>query len=415
LFATIQQLSGGPVAEYIFVEMSDVKGLREISNDPFGKLLTALSKKFAACLAKDTAEAIENPEDIYSDGQDVESALKYHNFAMSKRFVLGTTQYYSPTEPDHDKVRVWLQGNNLGTEVNDISGYDNHASIQGDPILVLGDPFDYGIFDGALNPKSVALRFNAPPLSEHDEFLVIPHTMLTRASEGLSTGISFFIRFRAFDFAQQNGNDRTLYEKFDNVGITDGVQIQIGSGGRLEFHVKNTNVEYNVETVTPLSLNTVYDIWCTYTKAGNVLHIYVNGVDQTLQSSNPPQFHEDTSSLDATVCSIGLGTPAGNFYGDLYDFMLMRERVVTQTDVTRHYTNKWTTANIPFSQVLITNYSVSYGLINISKSQTLKWNVLAPGVTRISKSQTLKWNVTGSGAAVPSFTSASFTSGSFTQ
>ena len=78
--------------------MSDIKGLREISNDPFGRLLTALSKKFSAFLAKDQAELVENPEDVFGDGQDVESALKYHSFAMSKQFPINPTnvEYYSP-------------------------------------------------------------------------------------------------------------------------------------------------------------------------------------------------------------------------------------------------------------------------------------------------------------------------------
>src|SRR4030095_14427116 len=98
---------------------------------PFGKLLTTLSKKFSAFLSKDQADLVENPEDIFADGQDVESALKYHNFAMSKKLPISPTnvQYYSASEPDNDKVKLFLAGGgiwaNLGTEIPDRSGFGN--------------------------------------------------------------------------------------------------------------------------------------------------------------------------------------------------------------------------------------------------------------------------------------------------
>jgi hypothetical protein len=203
--------------------MSDIKGLREISNDPFGKLLTALSKKFSAFLAKDQAELVENPEDIYSDGQDVESALKYHNFVMSKKFPISPTnvEYYSAFEPDADKLRVWIIGRSLGVFMRDYSEQGRIATLLGDPILVDGAPHDWGISDSV--SKSIALRMNRPRELEieHDEFITIENDVRIRVSEDLSTGISFFIRFRVFDLASQGGFSRTLFEKTDNNPVTD--------------------------------------------------------------------------------------------------------------------------------------------------------------------------------------------------
>jgi len=51
------------------------------------------------------------------------------------------------------------------------------------------------------------------------------------------------------------------------------------------------------------------------------------------------------------------GTSTNGFvYGDLYDFRVYREYVVSGTEVGYMYTNKWTIANIPFGQVMITDY-----------------------------------------------------------
>jgi hypothetical protein len=347
--------------------MSDIKGLREISNDPFGKLLTALSKKFSAFLAKDQAELVENPEDIYADGQDVESALKYHNFVMAKKFPISPTnvEYYSTFEPDSDKLRLWLIGRSLGTFLRDYSEEERIASLHGDSILIDGTPFDWGIAESSGgDTKSIALRMNRPTSElEGEDYITVTHDARIRVSEALSTGISFFIRFRIFDLAQQNGYQRTLFEKTDNSPITDGVEINIDSAGRLKFHIENSNVQYNKETAFgTIAINTVYDCWFTYTKAGNVQHIYVNNVDKTLTNTDNAVFHPDTSNLDATVFSVGAGVAAGSVYGDLYDFRIYREKVVSATEVSQMWANKWTISDIAFGQVAISNYSATSGV-----------------------------------------------------
>ena len=338
----------------------NIRSIREISTDPTTKFISHLAKRISDLQNASQQEDLENKEDIYSSGQDVESFLGFHSDLTSTKVFDFETEYYPPTEPDGDKLRVWLRGTNIGNDLKDWSGEDIETEIHGEPSLIDGTPFDLGIHTGGI--KSTALRCNVPDTPhESQDYFTITHTNRSRASEGLATGISFFIRFRVHSLAQDGGKDATLYEKFDNTGITDGVEIRLSAGGRVKFHVKNTNVEYNMQTTTgTIVTDTVYDVWCTYAKSGNVQHIYVNNVDKSLSASDTPDWHSDTSNYDATVFSIGAGTAAGSVYGDLYDFRMYREKVVSATEVSRMYTNKWTIADIPFGQVMISDYWATY-------------------------------------------------------
>jgi hypothetical protein len=398
--------------------MSDIKGLREISNDPFGKLLTALSKKFSEFLARDQAELVENPEDVYSDGQDVESALKYHSFAMSKRFDL-TTDYYSPSEPDQDKLRLWLKGNAIGVQLKDWSELEKAAYLYGDPILVDGAPFDYGITDGALNTKSIALRVNRPtsPLV-NDEYIQISDAPSLQVS-GMTVGISYFMRFKIHSLSTQGGLERTLFEKIDGVTIQDAVLALVTTDGRLKFYVRRSGMDYKWQTaINTIATDTVYEVWFTFSQSGPIAHIFVNNVDKSLTTpSAPPVFQSETDNYDLWLFQRGKGPEEGFFYGDFYDFMLFREKVVTSTEVARHYINKWTLADIDFGHVLISNYSATFAgetelVTRISKSMTYKWNVAVTGLTRISKSMTAKWDVIG---FVPPVMAESYTPLSYTE
>jgi len=79
----------------------------------------------------------------------------------------------------------------------------------------------------------------------------------------------------------------------------------------------------------------------------------------------------------------GVGSEDGFCYGDFYDYRFYREKVLSSTEVTRLYTNKWSISNIAFGKVAISDHSASYA---------------------------------GSGGgATPSFTSTSWSTTSFTE
>ena len=336
----------------------NIRSLREIHDDEQGKFLNTLAKRVSTFLNKEQTDKLENKEDVYSAGQDVEAVVKFHDMVSTKRFQFNTI-YYPPTEPDGDKVKLWIKGDNLGNDLNDISGFNNHGSIYGDPQLIDGTPFDYGIHTGGV--KSTALKFNRPT-SEfvNEEYIwVTDHSSLQIT--GISTGISYFIRFKIHDLATQGGSDRTLWEKTDDSTPNNGVQVQVTSTGRLQFHIKRAGTEYNKQTDTgTIVAGTVYEVWLTYANSGNTVKIYVNNVDKTLSDPGSPTWHTDLTNNDLHIFRKSGGSSNGYVYGDLYDFMVLKERVVTAAEVGYHYTNKWTTADIPFGQVMVSNYWATY-------------------------------------------------------
>jgi hypothetical protein len=333
----------------------NIRNIREISTDQTSKFISHLAKKISDFANANQTQDLEDKEDIYSSGHDVDSVLRFHNFTSTKNFN-SATEYFPPNEPDFDKVRIFLRARNQGNSIPDFSGEENPAHILGEPILIDGTPFDDGISTGGT--KSLALRFNRPTSpTQNDEGLYIDHATRIRCSEGLSAGISFFIRFRPLTISHQGGSQRTIFEKTDNDPITDGVRARFDNVGRLQFMIENSNVQYSYETSTGvIAPNTIYDCWFTYNKTGNVVKIYVNGVEQTVFSGGSVAYHDTQSNLNYAIFYRGAGSDNGFVYGDLYDFRVYREKVVSQTEVTRMNTNKWTISDIPFGQVMVADY-----------------------------------------------------------
>jgi hypothetical protein len=277
---------------------------------------------------------------------------------MSKKFNL-TTQYYTSADPDYDKLRVWIVGRSLGNNMRDYSGYERTITLNGDPILVDGAPFDWGLADTGSPSKSIALRFNRPTSDlVNQEGVYISSNALIRSSEALVTGISFFFRLRVFDTAKEGGEKRTLMRKVDVAGSSNyGTHIFIDDiNKRICWFQKTGGTVFKKETAANTILaGNVYDVWLTYAVSGNVQNIYINNSLQTLSTSGYGEFWGDLSDTDVNIFHRDGGTGC-HVYGDLYDFRIYREKIISATEIGRHWTNKITIANIPFGQVNVTNY-----------------------------------------------------------
>jgi len=246
--------------------------------------------------------------------------------------------------------------------MSDWSLTGKHIQLYGDPILVDGSPFDPGIKTGGV--KSIALRLNRPTSTRvNDEYIqVLSEGTTSLQIAGTSVGKSYFIRFKIYDLSLQEGLERTLFEKIDGSSIEDAVQLVVSTDGKLKFHVTRSGVEHNKETAAAtIAVDTVYDVWVTYDQASGTQHIYVNNIDKTLSNSNAPFWQTDTGNTDLWIGQRGKGDDAeGFFYGDLYDFRIYNELVVSAAQVGYMWTNKWTIANLPFGQVMISNYWATY-------------------------------------------------------
>jgi len=310
----------------------NIRSIREISTDPTTKFVSHLAKRISDLQNASQQEDLENKEDIYSNAQDIDTVVKLHSDLTSTNNFTFNKVYYSPTEPDLDKVRLMLKGYNMGNSLKDWSGFDNEGIIYGDPILIDGTPFDYGIHDGGV--KSRCLKFNRIGSQyENQEYVSVPDVSTIRVS-GITTGISYFIRFRVGSVAQQGGSDRRLFEKTDDATPSNAVMLRIGSNGALKFNIKRAGTEYNWDTASgTIAVDTVYDVFITYSVSGNTVHIYVNNVDKTLSAGSSPNWHTDLTNLDLYIFRRGPGTSSGYVYGDLYDFIIYREQIVTSNAI----------------------------------------------------------------------------------
>ena len=339
----------------------DFRTVREPSNDPVLKYITSLQKQMSKVLTKDQIDQLEGAEDIFGDVTDTDSAIKFQTNLNSLNLFTFDKQYYPPFEPDHGKLRLWLLGGNLGAYLKDYSTFDRTCSILGDPILVDGSPFDSGIHTSGT--KSIALRFNRPTsIVEGTECIQVDATSTTTLGVASRvTGKSYFARVRLFDLSTQEGFSRTIFEKIDDSTPNDAAALIVTQDGRLRFYIKRAGTFYNAQTATgTITTDTVYDIWCTYAVSGNVQHIYVNNVDKSLTDPGNPNLQSDLTNNDLWIFQRGAGTDAGFVYGDLYDFRIYDEKVVSGTEVGYFNTNKWSISDIPFGQVMIAGYWATY-------------------------------------------------------
>lgn len=339
---------------------TDFRGLRPASNDPTTQIIVELQKKLAKFLTTQQVDLIDSEnEDIYSNGQDMDTVIKYHTFQSETHFLF-TKDYYPPFEPDGQILTLYLTGKSLGNTVPDKSGFNNNASLYGDPLLIDGTPFDPGII--TQGTKSMAIRLNRPTSAdENNEWLEIPDSTSLQVT-GLVTGFSVFVRVRFKSIAQQGGRDVTIFEKIDDSTPNNAMMLKVGDAGNLVFFVmKGGTFTAKMTADLTIALDTVYDIFVTFAVAGSVMNIYINGVNKTLTTyASSVNWQTSLTNHNLFLFRRGPDVMEGFLYGDFYDFKYYRNKIVSQTEVTRHWINKWSISDILFGQVAITNYSATF-------------------------------------------------------
>ena len=352
---------------------SDIRGLWSPSSDPTNRFVTALANKLTKFLTANQVAAVENDnEDIYSNCIDVESSIKFHTFNGQHRFQFNK-QYFPTFEPDYNKVKCWIRARNAGNTLRDLSGFDNNATIAGDPLLVDGK-FDQGL--NTTGVKSLALRLNRTTSPyENQEYISVRDSQNTQIDE-LVTGFSEFIRFKAYSIADNAGLSPTLFAKVDSSGPTDARMLQIRNDGALMYVVVDGGITYTKRTAAdtiipntfedwdpaePLKERLPYDVFTTYNASTHAIVIYVNGVSQTLSDTTAQiNWQNNTTLHNFDIFRRGNGSTGGYLYGDFYDYRYYAEKIVSSTEVSQMYANKWTISNIPFSQCMVVDHFGTY-------------------------------------------------------
>jgi hypothetical protein len=323
-----------------------------------------MANKLTKFLTQNQVTSVVNDnEDIYSNCVDVESSIKFHTFAGQHLFNFTTTSY--PTfEPDHDKVKVWIRARNTGTTIRDLSGYNNTAYLYGDPIMVDGLQ-DIGC--NTNGTKSLAIRFNRTTSPyENQEYISIPDSANTQIDE-LVTGHSEFIRFKIYSLADQGGLSPTLFEKVDDSTPVNARMLQIRNNGALLYVVLDGGTAYAkltpADTIIPNIFEDIdpYDVFTSYNASTHEIKIYLDGVSQTLTTfTGQINWQEDETLHDMSIFRRGYGSTGGYVYGDFYDYHNYMEKIVTQQEVTNHFTNKWTIWAVPFGQCMVVDHFATY-------------------------------------------------------
>jgi len=340
----------------------DFRTVREPSNDPILRYISKLQHSMAKFITKDQIDQLQGAEDIFGDTTDTDSVIKFQTNLNSTNTFHFDTEYYPPLEPDGNLLRLWLRGTNIGNSLKDWSTLSRTVDLIGDPLLVDGNFDDGTKSEGVL---SICTRFNRPTSdARNNEYVIVQNLgSQTMDIDNLtSPGKSYFMRFRLFSLAQQENARIRLWEKTDNATPNDGIHVKIDPDRRLIVVIKKSGIEYKKETATGvMQTNTVYDLWVTFADASGTIHVYLNNVDMTLSNNtDATNWHSDLTNNDIYIFRRGSGDDSGHVYGDLYDFRIYDGKVVSSTEVGYHFTNKWTIVDIPFGQVIISNYWATF-------------------------------------------------------
>jgi len=326
--------------------------------------MTSVANKLTKFLTNNQVTVIENDnEDIFSNCVDVEGSTKFHTFNGQHKFLFNKI-YYPTFEPDYSQVKCWIRARSVGNSIRDLSGFNNTAYLQGDPLLVDGKQ-DIGCNTNGI--KSLAIRFNRPTSPYANlEYAYITDSANTQIDE-LTTGFSEFIRFKAYSIADQGGLSPTLFEKIDDSTPNNGRMLQIRNNGSLLYIVVDGGVTYTAltpaDTIIPNTFDDInpYDVFTTYNASTHAIKIYLNSVSQTLTTFTGQINWQGIKSLhDMSIFRRGYGSTGGYMFGDFYDYHNYMEKIVSQTEVNQHFANKWSISNIPFGQCMIVDHFATY-------------------------------------------------------
>lgn len=340
----------------------DFRGIRIQGNDPQTQFIIELQKTLVKFLLTNQTEALESEtEDIYSDAPDMETAIKWHSELGSQQQFNFNKSFYHPFEPDGQYLTLYLKARNLGGTLVDYSGFNHTVTVHGDPVLVPGPAsFDPGIHTHGT--KSTAIRFNRPTSKfENQEYIQVEDS--TRISiAGQTIGHSIFVRFICYSLSDQGGRSPTVYAKVDDSTTpnpNDGTMLEVKSDGRLVLIIRDGAVTVCAKQTAAGTIvaGTLYDVFVTYTVSGAVAHIYVNGVDKTLSAfTGNINWHEESFDHQLWLMYRGNDGNEGHLYGDWFIFKYYREMIVSQTQVTNHWTNKQTISAHAFGTTMSANY-----------------------------------------------------------
>lgn len=322
-------------------------------------------------------------ESLRSEGRNSHAVVRFNDeslkFATSIPAGVAHSIWELPVEPDGNTLRLWFMLDHLGTYIKDISGFNHNGYLFGHPTLTR-TTLNMGFMQTSASPGFPAVVFNSilqeiPTQSGDDigdpseifssvtgECIVVQnHDDIDFTTSGFNKKFSVCFRFYAFDYSVDATNNGYIFRRFACMrsDANNGWLIAFTDTGNLVFHVYDSSTWYR-RRINTLSLNTWYDVVCTYDPAASPrIKIYVNASDTSVDDSGSSFLLPYTTwfhlNIAVNIDTINL-TGVGFFRGYIQDFRLYMNRILTGTEVTNLYTNKLTTQNTALGNVAVVNY-----------------------------------------------------------
>jgi hypothetical protein len=323
--------------------------------------------------------------------------------------------YEFPTEPDLDKLKVWLMLDHLGTRIRDMSGFANNAIIAGHPTLRRAS-LNLGFQQTSASFGTPVMSFNSGTdvvSQTNGEYIWIPDNPSIQFTNPLhAAGFTICLRFNCLNFSGHTpiggGNTVRRIAAKSDTNLT-GHDITTSSNGwnlvcsnngvnnGLVFQVIHDGIEYQ-KRAAGFNTDTWYQVVITYdpnVTANDRIKMYVGGV---LTGSNnaatlflPTTFNLRIGARDSS---------SGFFQGYIHDFRLYMDKVLTQTEITNLNDNEMTIDNIPKGHAFIVQYALISTVLKrkihvfdmdgkIKRSRVHSYNMLE----KITRSKTHKFSL----------------------
>ena len=330
------------------------------------RLLKELANKYQK-LAQ--ANVVIQDENLTDEGITLRNRMLMRDKVRYINQITTIPTYQIPEEPDGDKLKLWLKGNNTGLFLKDysrIGGATNSTrrviGMYNDkpPCIVDSGGLDLGYL-GTYNGVNSCPCWKFNGIDEGGAAIPMSNDLNIA---GTTTGISLTAWIKITDFSQRLGFSRRIMSKSDD---DDNAYVLFVGNNCVAFSVKFNGTEYKVVSPGTMTTNTWYFVAATFDSATLTAKIYVNATVSTTSFATTVSYINPIDDNLKLFCNSRDDDELfGPFAGYVRDIRMWREKVLTQQQITNFNTNKNTISNIPFGSIPIAGYWFSPDTMDLS-------------------------------------------------
>jgi hypothetical protein len=289
-----------------------------------------------------------NEIDIINKLVPIKSKVKVYDeeYGSKMDIHLGYPTYYPATEPDGDKVKVYLHIDHYDSQYDDYSGFANNAFFKYNGPVLPDNNIATDFPDLGNGMASRCQKIDG--ISSNRQVYVIPDVAALRQS-GSAVGFSFHMRIRFDSIGLDTTEQRSPVGKADDA--SNAWRLAVDANGALLFHFKRAGVVTKIKSTNgTIVVGTIYEVIVTVNYTGPVITIYIYN---TLTKAGAAYTTADvtttmtfnTADFSMFVGGWGsLGTTKGYVNGEIQHFVYSIE-IWTATDVGKLKDNLWTKNN----------------------------------------------------------------------